>query len=430
MRQRLPKQVETSDEEIRESMWIEVIKQTEQMYAELAKSHTEIESKDRELRASKSFTENIIRSMKNVLIVSDRQGMIRIVNESASKVFGYPRDELVGRKIEEILAPEERSKKNIQRCLHPRSASEGVLDMESVFMTRSGEHIPMTFSCSPLKDDEENIVGAVIVAQDLSNIKKLVHDADTAARAYRKKATELEKALTDLKQLQDHLIQSEKLAYLGKLAAGIAHEINNPLTTVLAITSFQLKKIAQDDPQFEDLQLIVEETKRCKKIVEELLEFSRQRVPEKSLTDINQVIEESASILAKQPFFHNIEIVKKFEEGLPSVMVDRNQIKQVFMNMMLNAQEAMSERGTLTIETDLDTNRGFVKIKFSDTGQGIHKDDIPRLFDPFFTTKNKAKGTGLGLSVSYGIIARHAGKIDVQSTPGKGSTFTIKLPVN
>lgn len=430
MKHRGLKIIEKSDDEIRESMWIEVIKQTEQMYAELAKSHTEIETKDRELRASKSFTENIIRSMKNVLIVSDAHGEIRIVNEAASRIFGYPQDELVGKKIEEILAPGEREKKVIQRSLYPHTASEGVLDMESVFVTRSGDRIPMTFSCSPLKDDDENIIGTVIVAQDLSNIKRLVNEADTAARAYRNKAIELERALTDLKQLQDHLIQSEKLAYLGKLAAGIAHEINNPLTTVLAITSFQLKKIAEDDPMLEDFQLIVEETKRCKKIVEELLEFSRQRAPEKSSTDVNQIVAESVSILAKQPFFHNIEIVRKFREQLPAAMVDRNQIKQVFMNMMLNAQEAMSDRGTLTVETALDRNREFIEIRFTDTGQGIHKDDIPRLFDPFFTTKNKAKGTGLGLSVSYGIITRHGGKIDVRSTPGRGSTFTVKIPVN
>jgi len=422
-------QIEKSEEELRESMWIEVIKQTERLYAELANIHTEIEKKDRELRVSKSFTDNIIKSMKNMLIVSDVKGNIKMINEAVSELLGYDPKELIGQKIEKLFAREEINKKIIYNGIYPQKLTDGILDTESVFVTKSFKKIPMTFSCSPLKDEEEDIIGTVIVAQDLSRIKNLVKKAARAAKAYRNKATELGKAYKELQQLHKNLIQSEKLAYVGKLAAGVAHEINNPLTSVLGITSFLLKKIGEKSVMTEDLLLIVEETKRCKKIVEDLLEFSCQRELGKSANNINTIIEKSLAIIEKQPFFKNIKIIRKFEQPLPLVIVDKNQIKQVFMNMILNAQEAMPDGGTLTVESILVENRKCVEIKFIDTGHGIHKDDITRLFDPFFTTKSKIKGTGLGLSVSYSIVTRHGGSIDVISKVGKGSTFIVRLPI-
>lgn len=424
-----PRVLERSEEEIRESMWIEVIKNIEQLYAELANIHTEIEKKDRELRASKSFTDNIIKSMKNTLIVCDEKGNIKMANESAVNLFGYSQNELLGQKIDTLFAQKDVYKKIISKSIYSQKSREGILDLESVFLMKSGEKIPMAISCSSLKDDEENILGTVIVAQDLRKIKNLIKKAAKAAEAYRNKATELEKAYKELQQLQKHLIQSEKLAYLGKLSAGIAHEINNPMTSVLAMTSFLLKKLPGDSPLVEDLHLVVEETKRCKKIVEDLLEFSRQREPEKSLSDINEIIGGSLAIVEKQPFFHNIKIVKKFDKSLPDIMVDKNQIKQVFVNMILNAQDAMPDGGTLTVETDMVSDSKSLEIRFTDTGCGIHEEDIPRLFDPFFTTKRKTKGTGLGLSVSFSIISRHGGSINVVSKLDQGSTFIIKLPL-
>jgi len=425
----LPGQIERSDDEVRESMWIEVVKQTESMYADLANSHTEIERKDRELRASKAFTENVIRSMKNALVVGDEKGHIKVVNDAVSALLGYSKNELAGQGIDTLFAPSELRRKNVRNSLDPHKSPEGVLDRESAFITRSGERIPVAYSCSPLKDDEENVVGMVMVAQDLRRTKSLIRKAARAAKAYRDEAVELEKAYEELQQLQDSLIRSEKLAYLGKLAAGIAHEINNPLTSVLAISSFLLPKIAGDDSLKEDLQIIVEETKRCKKIVEELLEFSRQREPEKSLVNLNQLVEATLIVIEKQHFFHNIVIVREYMEQLPEIMADRNQIKQVFMNLILNAQEAMPDGGTLTVRSGLTADLRFVEIRFCDAGHGIHKEDIPKLFDPFFTTKHKAKGTGLGLSVSQGITTRHGGTIEVTSILGQGATFTVKLPV-
>jgi PAS domain S-box-containing protein len=421
--------LEKSKEEIRESMWIEVIKNIEHMYAELASIHAEIERKDHELKTSKSFTDNIIKSMRNVLVVTDERGNLKMANDAAARLFGYSMNELIGRKIEMLFVNKEAFKRIITRISRSARSKRGTLDLESVFVTKTGAKIPMAICCSTLTDEEGNAVGTVIVAQDLRRIKNLVIKAAKAADAYRLKALELQKAYNELKGLQKHLIQTEKLTYLGKLAAGIAHEINNPMTGVLAMTSFLLKKLPAGSPLCEDLNLVVEETKRCKKIVEDLLEFSRQKEPEKTLCNLNTIIEESLAIIEKQPFFHNIEISRQLDDSLPAVMVDKNQIKQVFVNLILNAHDAMPEGGSLKVETAFRDGENMIEIRFADTGCGINQEDIPRLFDPFFTTKEKAKGTGLGLSVSHEIISRHGGAINVESRPNAGSTFVVRLPV-
>jgi two-component system NtrC family sensor kinase len=232
------------------------------------------------------------------------------------------------------------------------------------------------------------------------------------------------------------VVRSVKLASLGQLSAGIAHEINNPLTAVLSYSSLLLDKATIPKEQAW-LQIIVDETKRCRNIVAGLLEFSRQTMPEKMLTDINDIIERAVTLLRNQESFHNISIVKKMDAGLPKVRVDRGQLYQVFMNLMINASDAMNRNGTLTIESRVNVvkstvsvDRRFVEVVFTDTGCGISENVLERLFDPFFTTKGPTQGTGLGLSICYGIIRRHDGNITVKSKPGKGAAFTISLPAS
>ena len=232
------------------------------------------------------------------------------------------------------------------------------------------------------------------------------------------------------------VVRSVKLASLGQLSAGIAHEINNPLTAVLSYSSLLLDKATIPKEQAW-LQIIVDETKRCRNIVAGLLEFSRQTMPEKMLTDINDIIERAVTLLRNQESFHNISIVKKMDAGLPKVRVDRGQLYQVFMNLMINASDAMNQNGTLTIESRVNVvkstvsvDRRFVEVVFTDTDCGISENVLERLFDPFFTTKGPTQGTGLGLSICYGIIRRHDGNITVKSKPGKGAAFTISLPAS
>jgi two-component system, NtrC family, sensor kinase len=231
----------------------------------------------------------------------------------------------------------------------------------------------------------------------------------------------------ELERAQDQLIQTEKLSSLGKLAAGIAHEINNPLTSIL-LNSCVISEKLGDNRLKENLKLIIDETARCGAIVKGLLEFSRQTAPVKEPTNINEVIEKTLMLFESQLLVNHVRVEKNLDRDLPRIMIDSNKIKQVFTNIILNAIEAMSKGGILTINSKLSMDKKYVLLYFTDTGQGIPKENISKIFDPFFTTKG-TKGTGLGLSLTYGIVQQHGGTIEVQSEPGKGTTMIISLPV-
>ncbi|MDH5468754.1 MAG: ATP-binding protein, partial [Candidatus Aminicenantes bacterium] len=233
----------------------------------------------------------------------------------------------------------------------------------------------------------------------------------------------------ELREMQAHLIQSEKLASLGKLAAGIAHEINNPLGGILIYSHLLLEDTPKESPHLENLKKIVKETSRCKDIVRGLLEFARPKEPEMSWINLNDVVDRSLAIVEGQALFQNIKINKKFASALPKIVADGSQLQQVFMNIIINAAEAMDGKGTLSLSTSLDTDGTHIEAKITDTGHGIKEEDKKRLFEPFFSTKEVGKGTGLGLAISYSIIQKHLGTIEVESQESKGSTFTIKLPV-
>ncbi len=237
----------------------------------------------------------------------------------------------------------------------------------------------------------------------------------------------VEERTTELREMQDYLIQSEKLASLGKMAAGVAHEINNPLTSILINTHLMLEKLDKKDDFYENLSLIADETSRCTQIVKGLLEFARQSPPQKAFTDINLLVERTTQLLENQASFQNIRIVKDLDRTLPPIKLDRSKIQQVFWNLMLNACEAMPKGGQLLISVRLSADKKYVEVRFIDSGVGIPKEHINRLFDPFFTTKSS--GSGLGLAVSYGIIQQHQGKIEVKSEPGQGTVFTLSFPV-
>jgi two-component system NtrC family sensor kinase len=222
------------------------------------------------------------------------------------------------------------------------------------------------------------------------------------------------------------------------LAAGVAHEINNPLTGVLTYSSFLLKRAEQHPEMKDDLEVIVRETKRCREIVKGLLDFARQSKPEMRLTDINEAIGRSARILQNQLQRNHIELKQNLDPNLPQVNIDVDQIQQVLMNLFLNAKDAMAEQGgTLTLATSLVHTNGHggapaqhqcIQIQVRDTGCGIPAEHLPKIFEPFFTTKGQ-NGNGLGLAVAWGIVEKHNGRITVESEVGKGTTFKILLPV-
>ncbi len=233
----------------------------------------------------------------------------------------------------------------------------------------------------------------------------------------------------ELFTMQARVAQSERLASLGILAAGVAHEINNPLGAVMALTALTLEDLKEDDPNRENLQEVVRQSERCRDIVKGLLQFSRHSKVNPELADLNTILHDALSLVTKQAQFLNITVNINFDPQLPPVMADKSELEEVFMNILLNAAQAMQERGTITITTRHSAPENSVEVLISDTGCGVPPDKIDKLFHPFFTTKESGQGTGLGLSIAYGIITSHHGSISVESEVGKGSTFKIRLPI-
>ncbi len=240
--------------------------------------------------------------------------------------------------------------------------------------------------------------------------------------------TRVDERTKRLQEMQSALIRSEKLASLGELVAGIAHELNNPLTGILINTSMTVKDPRLDPELRKDFETIINETKRCADIVEHLLNFSRVSDPQKAANNISETIERTLSLVEHHADFHDILITKDYMPDIPLIFFDSNQIEQVFVNILVNASQAMPKGGDLKISTRLEEEEGYVSISLSDTGSGIAPENMDKLFDPFFSTKGH-KGTGLGLSVSYGIVESHGGSIEVESMVGAGTTFTVKLPI-
>ena len=231
----------------------------------------------------------------------------------------------------------------------------------------------------------------------------------------------------ELAQAQKQLIQSEKMASLGQLAAGVAHELNNPLGTIILFGRMLQKELSSHTDWKKDINLIVQEADRAAKIVKDLLSFSRETKLKPGLVNINNIIEEAVSLVMKRSLFRNIEVKRDLDSELLTTFADPDLLKQVFLNIILNGAQAMEGQGTLTLRSQVDKNGKEILIQIQDTGSGIAKEHLPKLFDPFFTTKEK--GTGLGLALVYGIVSKHKGSLHVESELGKGTSFLIHLPV-
>ena len=253
-------------------------------------------------------------------------------------------------------------------------------------------------------------------------------DARALAQAFNGMVDAIEERDRQLTDLADRtILKSEKLASIGRMASGIAHEINNPLTGVLTYSSLLLEDM-KGTPYEEDLKVIRDETLRCRGIVRGILDFARDTKSERAPADLNEIIEDALRILEKHVTFHNVEIVKLLDPSLPPVNVDAGEIRSVINNLAVNAADAMPEGGRLTIRSFVEPGTGMIVVRVADTGVGIAEENRDKIFEPFFTTKDRGQGTGLGLAMTYGAIQRHGGQIDVQSKVGAGTEFIIKLP--
>jgi len=338
-----------------------------------------------ELRASEEKYRKLVDGISDAVILIDSQKKILSWNRAAQWTFGWSFNEVAGMKINILYLPDTGADEKWEFS-----------DGEYVFIKKNGLTFPGIIKIKPLQEGED--AGYVVAIRDVTDQK-------------------------EMEKLESHLLQSEKLATIGQLAAGAAHEINNPLANITLYTQMLMKK-TEDESVRGKLSIINEEANRAAYIVKGLLEFAHQSEPKLSPTDMNTEIDKVISIM--NPQFKNIKVTTVFEP-LPYISADGAQIQQVIMNILTNSIQSITENGEIIVKTQAKKN--YIEITISDNGCGIPEENMDKIFDPFFTTKGPGEGTGLGLSICYGIIKRHNGSIEVKSDAGKGTTFIIKLPV-
>ncbi len=361
---------------------------------------------EEKLKTSNAFLRNLMLSSVDGVIAADLKGRILIFNDAASEISGYGVEEALTQLNIRDIYPDDGAKEVMKKLRSVDYGGIGKLKSYQVdFLRKSGEIIPISLNAAIVYEGETEV--ATI---------GFFHDL----REQIKMKNELEKT-------QVQLLQAEKMASLGKLAAGVAHQLNNPLGGITLFTKLVMEEYDHEEAVMADLKRILKDAERCRDTVKELLEFARQTRQEMRSHDINQAISRTLFLLENQTLFQNIEIEKNLSDDLPQVRGDIQQLNHLFMNIILNAAQAMEGNGKLTIRTKLTEQKDRVRIEISDTGPGIPDDVMPHIFDPFFTTKEEGKGTGLGLSMAYGIVQNHGGAISAKSIPGEGTTFTIEL---
>ena len=375
---------------------------------------------------------DILATMGDSLILINAAGILIEANQATLNLLGFSREELVGQPVTKIFSDADSLFKN-RESEQLFQAGALLKDYQIRYRTKNGVDIPVSFSGSLMFNEENIFIGIVGVARDLREIIRfqekereyMVEKART--EALQERAQELQDAYDKLKTTQAMLLQTEKMAAVGQLAGGVAHEINNPMGVIMGFAQSIVKRINASDPLFPPLKSIEREAIRCKKLVENLLIFSRTGKAQVELIDLNQTIDEPLSLIVAQAKVKNIEIIKTYDPDLPYIMVNKNQIQQVIVNLCNNAIDAMPNGGRIAINTKQTGPQ--ITIEISDTGQGITEEVQKHIFEPFFTTKEIGKGTGLGLSICYEIIQNHHGVIEVESKAGLGATFRIKLPI-
>jgi PAS domain S-box-containing protein len=420
---------EISEPQFQESAWIEIIQRMESLYADLAWTQTEAERKNEELLRAKAFADDIIRSMANSLVVGDRDSRISTANDACCQLLGYGKEELLGKPVGVIFAegasnPFRRGSEFWNRLRTAGSATS----IETVLKTKAGDEIPVSVNVSVMRDRGGDLIGTVLVATDLREMRWLLAEARAAAAAEREQAAERTKAYRELKALQAQLIHSEKMSSLGRMAASVAHEINNPLGAIVVYSHLLIESTSEDFPGRANLQKIVREATRCRDIVRGLLDFARPSPGAQQKADLNAIVHAAHDLLKGQATFKDIGVSFDLVPTPLEATCDSSQLQQAFTNILVNAAEAISGAGTITIRSRHDAARQMATVSFADTGCGIPLENLEHIFEPFFTTKGGRHGTGLGLAIVYGIIERHGGTIKIDSRAGMGTTFTVQLP--
>jgi two-component system NtrC family sensor kinase len=368
----------------------------------------QLDALEEKLRRTNAFLNDLIHSAVDCVIAADMTGKILIFNDSAAEVFGYSVEEAISNLNIRDVYPDDGAREIMRKLRSDEYGGKGKLKTYHVdVLAKSGERIPISLYASIIYEE----------GQEIATIG-FFHDLRERLRI----KGELEKT-----QLQ--LLQAEKMASLGKLAAGVAHQINNPLGGITLFAKLMLEDYDLEEAIRNDLQRILDDAERCRDTVKELLEFTRQTRHLMQPYDLNEAISRTLFLFEDQSLFHNIAIEKQLGDNLPPIQADIQQLNHLFMNIIHNAAQAMEGEGKLTVSTFQVSDKKDICIEISDSGPGIPPDILPHIFEPFFTTKEEGEGTGLGLSLAYGIVENHKGQITARNKPDGGAVFTITFPV-
>jgi len=362
---------------------------------------------ERQLKEAHDFINKIIQSSPNAITATDMKGNILIWNRAAEETIGYKAADVIGKMNIQKIYPDEMARKVMQMLRKPEQGGVGRLNAHPmVYMRQDGTIIEGNLSAAIIYDSSGKEIATVGSFVDL------------------KERLEMERAL---RRTQEQLLQSEKLAAMGRLTSQIAHELNNPLYGIMNTLELLKTEISPESKRRKVLEMALSETFRLSDLLRKMLSFSKPDQEEKQAVDLNTVLDEILILHEKQLQENDIKIKTFFAEALPQISASKNQLRQVFLNLVANARDAMPSGGTLSVKTAADKEN--VKIEISDSGVGIKEEHIKKIFDSFFTTKDTVKGVGLGLSVCYGFIKDHGGDIEVKSKENEGTTFSITFPV-
>ena len=363
---------------------------------------------EKKLKEAHDFMNKIIQSSPNPIMAADLHGNIIIWNRAAEKTLGYPADEVVNKMHITKIYPEGVAHKIMKMIRSPESGGMGILrSFPLLYVRRDGEVIDGNLSAAMVYDEKGNEIATVGSFVDL------------------RERIEMEQRL---RQTQEQLLHSEKLAAMGRLTSQLAHELNNPIYGIMNTLELLKTEIAPENKRRKLLDMSLSETLRLADMLRKMLSFSKPEQEERKEIDINQILDELIMLHEKQLQECDVKVQFDLAEDLEKVHASTNQLRQVFLNMIANARDAMPDGGTLTISTCRQNDK--VRIDIADTGSGIKEENIDKIFDSFFTTKASVKGVGLGLSVCYGFIKEHGGDIQVESAPNAGTTFHITLPIH
>jgi PAS domain S-box-containing protein len=376
-------------------------------FLETARDVTDRIKLEAEVRKWSIFLQNVIQSTVDGIVVVDTKGYVLIFNEGMERLTGYSAKEIMNGGHLSQFYDMDVARENMRKMRSDSFGPVGKLNPTPMTITdKNGDTIPITLTASIITIDEEE-KGSVGIFTDMREVLRMQKELEDA---------------------HFHLVQSEKIASIGNMAAGIAHEINNPLSGILIYAEL-LKEALQDNARYlTDIQEVIDQTLRCKQIVSELLEFSRQSIGKTSSFNVEQFVNKCLNLLIHQASFQNIRIKKYFAPDLPELAGDMGQLQQVFTNLFVNAADAMEGKGELSISATYDHDRSLFLFSVKDTGPGIPEDRLQKIFDMFYTTKPAGRGTGLGLSISQNIVKLHGGQIYVECPPEGGTVFTIELP--